>query len=56
MNKERVIDAVEELSKENQILVDLPDNNSQSADKIDYHTMIKELILMALPSPSHRIH
>ncbi len=61
MNKDNVIDTIDEIiPKEKQIHVDLPqaktDINPSLAVAEDYHTLLKDLILMALPSPSQHIH
>ena len=63
MNKENLIDTIDDIiPKENQIHLDLPQAKLQNSPVVaqtqedDYQTMIKELILMALPSPSHHIH
>ncbi len=61
MNKENQIDAVDEnISKENQIHLDLPqakaELKSEMVKEDDYHIMLKDLILMALPSPSQHVH
>lgn len=61
MNKENQIDAIDEnISKENQIHLDLPQVKAELKSEIvkedDYHIMLKDLILMALPSPSQQVH
>ncbi len=62
MNKENLIDTIDEIiPKENQIHLDLPQAKLQNSPVIskpedEYQTMIKELILMALPSPSQHLH
>ena len=46
--------------KEKQIHLDLPATSENNSIPVvvanDYHTLLKDLILMALPSPSHHIH
>lgn len=61
MNKENVIDMIDEIvPKEKQIQVDIPtaqlDSRATVREDDDYHAMIKDLILMALPSPSQHLH
>ncbi len=61
MSKESLIDSIDEInSKEKQIHLDLPqakvDVKAILTEADDYHTMLKDLILMALPSPSQHVH
>lgn len=61
MNKENRTDKIDEIiSKEKQIHIDLANQGTvkskRTAESDDYHTMIKDLILMALPSPSQHVH
>lgn len=61
MNKDNMIDTIDEIiPKETQIHVDLPqartDIKLSPVVAEDYHTLLKDLILMALPSPSQHIH
>ncbi len=61
MNKENNIEVIDDIiPSENQIHIELPAtpemNKAAVVEANDYHTMLKDLILMALPSPSQRIH
>lgn len=62
MNKENLIDAIDEIvPKENQIHLDFPKVKIQNCDveqkaQDEIQSLLKDLILMALPSPSQHVH
>lgn len=62
MKKESLIDAIDDIvPKENQIHLDLPKSKMPSCvtgskPEDEYQNLIKDLILMALPSPSQHVH
>ncbi|MBS0287466.1 MAG: hypothetical protein JSR17_09225 [Proteobacteria bacterium] len=59
MNKENVIDAIDDTIT-NEIHLELAQAKREAKSEVvvndDYHTMLKDLILMALPSPSQHVH
>lgn len=62
MNKENLIDAIDDIvPQENQIHLDLPKSKMKSCiteekQHDEIQTLLKDLILMALPSPSQHVH
>ena len=62
MNKENLIDAIDEIvPKENQIHLDFPKSKMKSSlaetkSQDEIQSLLKDLILMALPSPSQHVH
>jgi hypothetical protein len=63
MNKENLIDTIDDIvPKENQIHLDLPKTAvvthcaKPMKPQDEYQTLLKDLILMALPSPSQHVH